>query len=107
MTRGLTTETDYCDTLIRIAKELVPRSSTGMALGMADRLSSLGLRLRRIMDTRVRRSSGLSTAGILIATLVAALVLPGLDRAAEATAERDDKDSTPGDLTIKFIAAAA
>lgn len=77
---GLTSDADYCQTLLRVASQISGGASAGMALGMAHRLHPLGDRLLRIMDRAVRRRSRLSLGGLCLLVPLATLLLPGLSR---------------------------
>ncbi|MGH7138751.1 MAG: M56 family metallopeptidase, partial [Pirellulales bacterium] len=77
---GLTRDDEYCQTLLRVASQISSGASAGMALGMAHRPHPLGDRLLRIMDRAVRRRSRLSLGGACLLALLAAFLLPGLDR---------------------------
>jgi len=75
---GVATESEYCATLLRVARDAAGRPADLVACHMAHRLHPLSQRLRRIMDPRVRRSLRLSAAGALAIVVLACLVLPGL-----------------------------
>lgn len=73
----LTTQDAYCETLLRIAdRGSVPVMP--IACGMAVRMHPLGNRLKRIMDSGVRRSVRLSILQVISIVAVAVLLLPGL-----------------------------
>jgi len=84
---GVATESEYCDTLLRVARE----SSAGhhsdlLACHMAYRLHPLGDRIRRILDPRVRRSLRMSVTATAALAIVACVALPGLGRSSATTA---------------------
>jgi beta-lactamase regulating signal transducer with metallopeptidase domain/thiol-disulfide isomerase/thioredoxin len=80
LTRNVTTDRAYCDTLLNAASRLTERAAVGVSLGFGDNLHPLGRRLERIMDQTLRRAPRLSLTGILILALLATVVLPGLRR---------------------------
>jgi beta-lactamase regulating signal transducer with metallopeptidase domain len=75
---GVTTESDYCNTLLRVAAHVPSQPAAVLACGMAERLHPLGDRLTRILDHQIRRSSGLSGLAVIGLTSLACVVLPGL-----------------------------
>ncbi|HVX63127.1 MAG TPA: M56 family metallopeptidase, partial [Pirellulales bacterium] len=77
---GVTNQTDYCDTLLRVAAQISGGPSAGITLGMAHRLHPLGHRLLRIMDGRLRRRARLSAGGLCLLLLLAGVSLPGAGR---------------------------
>lgn len=74
---GITTNVDYCETLLRIVSKPDHHFRSGLTCSMAGRLHPIGGRLRRIMDTRLPRAIKLSTFGLVVVLLVAGIVLPG------------------------------
>ena len=68
----------YCGTLVHAASGLAGRVHLRTALGFADKFHPLGRRLRRIMDTTLRRSPDLSLAGLLAVFALGLLLLPGV-----------------------------
>jgi beta-lactamase regulating signal transducer with metallopeptidase domain len=68
----------YCGTLVHAASGLAGRVQLRTALGFADKFHPLGRRLRRIMDTTLRRSPDLSLAGLLVVFVLGLLLLPGV-----------------------------
>jgi beta-lactamase regulating signal transducer with metallopeptidase domain/thiol-disulfide isomerase/thioredoxin len=80
LTRKLTTDQVYCDTLLSAASKLTERAVAGLSLGFGDNLHPLGRRLERIMDQTLRRAPRLSLCGIVVVAVLATVVLPGLRR---------------------------
>ncbi|MCD4823872.1 MAG: PEP-CTERM sorting domain-containing protein [Phycisphaerae bacterium] len=78
LSRKLTTGENYCQALLTVATDLKRRHMLGVALGFADRMHPLGLRIKRIMDPELNRTPKLSFVTFLPIVVVAALVLPGL-----------------------------
>lgn len=76
--RGETSNDAYCETLLHAASKLAAVQPVGARLGFADRLHPLGARMKRIMDTTLRRAPGLTLAGILLVAFLAVVLLPGL-----------------------------
>lgn len=69
---------DYCDTLLRIAAATGARRAAVLACEMAPRLHPLGGRMRRIMDSRARRSTKLTFASLAAIAAAAFVLLPGI-----------------------------
>jgi len=100
---GLTTQTDYCETLLRIA-DRPAASMMPIACSMAGRLHPLGERIKRIMDSGVHRTVRLSLLHLAGIIVVAVLLLPGLRiQLAQAQDEKiaaqaaDDSSQTSSD----------
>ena len=78
LTRNLTTNQAYCDTLLNAASKLTGRGMAQLSLGFGDSLHPLGRRFERIMDQTLRRRPRLSLSGGLVLAALAMVVLPGL-----------------------------
>ena len=79
--RHIARDDRYCQALLQAARTLRRQLSFGGAAAFAERPHTLGDRIRRIMDPRVRRRPcrPVATAAVMIA--LAAAVLPGLPSA--------------------------
>jgi beta-lactamase regulating signal transducer with metallopeptidase domain len=75
---GVSTASDYCDTLLRVARDSAAGRTEFLACHMAERLHPLGKRLRRIMDPRVRRSPRMTLRQAAIVAILATVLLPGI-----------------------------
>jgi len=71
----------YCQALIQAARTLRRQISPGGAAAFAERPHSLGGRIRRIMDPRIRRGSRRPVATAVGMIALAAFLLPGLPSA--------------------------
>jgi beta-lactamase regulating signal transducer with metallopeptidase domain/peroxiredoxin/protocatechuate 3,4-dioxygenase beta subunit len=80
---GIATSTEYCDTLMRVARRSTERPVDMLACPMTSRLHPLGNRFLRIMDSSVRRPLKMSVAATMVVAVTAGLVLPGLSRSSE------------------------
>jgi hypothetical protein len=76
----------YSGILVHAADNLTGRERMLPALGFADTFHPLSRRLRRIMDTTLRRPPKLSLGGLLTILILSCLALPGL-RVVEADRE--------------------
>ncbi|HEX4072695.1 MAG TPA: hypothetical protein VHX68_16050, partial [Planctomycetaceae bacterium] len=77
---GVATGSEYCDILLRVARDATAQHADLLACHMAGRLHPLGDRLRRIMDTRVHRWRRTPLAVAAAVVVLACVVLPGLGR---------------------------
>lgn len=68
---------EYCEALLRVAKDRACHGSAALAVPMATGPQRLARRFRRIMDGTVRRSARLSPVGLGILVLLGACLLPG------------------------------
>ncbi|MFK7821758.1 MAG: M56 family metallopeptidase [Planctomycetaceae bacterium] len=104
---GLATTDEYCDTLLRVAA-LPSTAPVHVACSMSGRLHPLGSRIKRIMDTRVRRTVRLSVLNLAAIAIVAGILLPGLrselSQAQESnsatTASVEENFEIPADLPV-------
>jgi beta-lactamase regulating signal transducer with metallopeptidase domain len=74
----LTTGESYCQALLTVAADMGRRPMLGAAMGFAQSMHPLGLRIKRIMDPELDRSPKLSFLTLVPIVAVAALLLPGL-----------------------------
>lgn len=93
LTRNLTTDQAYCDTLLTAASKLTERQLAGLSLGFGDSLHPLGRRFERIMDHSLRRAPRLSLSGFVLLAVLASVVLPGLRRSAGDESARSSKQA--------------
>ena len=77
---GVATGSEYCDILLRVARDATSRHVDLLACHMAGRLHPLGDRMRRIMDTRVRRWRRTPWAVAAAVVVLGCVALPGLGR---------------------------
>jgi beta-lactamase regulating signal transducer with metallopeptidase domain len=77
---GVATGSEYCDILLRVARDTTARHADLLACHMAGRLHPLGDRMRRIMDTRVHRWRRTPLAVAAAVVVLACVALPGLGR---------------------------
>ena len=100
---GVTSENDYCDTLLRIASQ-PSEAAVQIACGMTGRLHPLGSRLKRIMDPRVRRAVRLSILNLVVVIAAAAVLLPGLR--SQFTQAQDDQSKDAESSSVTVVPAA-
>jgi beta-lactamase regulating signal transducer with metallopeptidase domain/peroxiredoxin len=91
---GVATGSEYCQILLRVARDTTARHADLLACHMAGRLHPLGDRLRRIMDARVRRWRRTPLAAALAVVVLACVALPGLGRQAQKSV------AAPADVQI-------
>ncbi len=77
---GVASGSEYCDILLRVARDATVRHADLLACHMAGRLHPLSDRMRRIMDTRVRRWRRTPWAIAVGVIVLACVALPGLGR---------------------------
>lgn len=87
----------YCDTLLHAASRRVRTVEPVLALSTATRRHPLARRIRRIMDSTLSRPRRLSSGGILLMLLLAALVLPGVGNTGEATETKAAEENGAGE----------
>ena len=94
LARGLASDEEYCDTLLRTAALCGAAYHGAMAAGIGGH--PLGRRFARIMDPKQTRAARLSLAGLLTVAVVSGVILPGTrSEAAPTTASHAD------DLTFR------
>ncbi len=98
--RGIATDTSYCKVLLKIASSLPTTWQLSASFGFAERLHPLTMRVRRIMDHRVKKRSRLPLTWMGLILALAMLILPGLssdkpDRASEAQVAAGAADEQP------------
>jgi len=69
--------TRYCDTLLRVARDMKDAVFVGAAVGMTERFHPLSKRLTRILKRAVPPSSSVSAAGWVVLLVGAVVLLPG------------------------------
>ncbi len=86
VSRAVSDGDSYCQTLLSAARGLVGALPIGGALGFAAPMHPLAGRIRRVMDSSLRRPAQLSIGGGLLLFAAAATVLPGLASQSDADA---------------------
>ncbi|MBN1941736.1 MAG: hypothetical protein JW849_00420 [Phycisphaerae bacterium] len=89
--RGISTEKNYCRTLLKIATLLPKTWQLNAAFGFAERVHPLAVRMERIMDGRAKKRPQLPLAGVGLLVVLAVLILPGLP-----SAKSDENPPPPG-----------
>ena len=89
--QGIVNGEGYCETLLEVARRIRTDTPIGAALGFSERVHPLGRRLRRVLDPDLKRVSRLSLAMVMILSLTALIILPGLKGNAAKTDESQAK----------------
>jgi HEAT repeat protein len=98
---GIVSSEEYCDALVRAARELSAHRPVASALGCAETLHALGRRVVRLMDGQISRKAELSKASLMGTVVIALLVLPGL-RSQEAPLANEHKP-TPAPVAAAMV----
>lgn len=70
----------YCETIIQAAARQTTHSLEPIALGFTSNEHPAGRRIRRLMNTSIRRFDRLQFTAVLFSLLVAAIAIPGLQQ---------------------------
>ncbi len=78
LSHNVTSDDGYCRTLLLVAARLNGRENAGLTLGIMQGAHPLARRLKRIMDSSLRRRVRLSALGVAVMIGLSTVILPGV-----------------------------